>query len=125
MRHPQFSFLKGDAMAFTFAQLTDTHTYGSPPTIVFLGTQDIHDPVATAEKFKQLMEENGRRSDLHIYEGQKHGFWNERNPEYYFKTVVEMDRFLASLGYLTGEPTLTAPSSENDKSTHWNRRLII
>ncbi len=88
----------------------------TPPTVVFLGTKDKWVPVATAEKFKKMMEANGCRSDLHVYEGQEHGFWNVRNPEYYFKTVVEMDRFLVSLGYLKGEPTLKAPSSEEIKN---------
>jgi hypothetical protein len=52
------------------------------------------------------MQEKGVRSDLHLYEGQPHGFFNYRNKEYYTKTVIKMDRFLASLGYLDGEPAL-------------------
>jgi acetyl esterase/lipase len=79
----------------------------SPPTIVFLGTRDDSVPVATAEKFKSLMAAKGRRCDLHLYAEQEHGFFNFRNQEYYAKTVLEMDRFLASLGYLNGEPTIT------------------
>jgi acetyl esterase len=72
----------------------------TPPTIVFLGTQDKHIPVATAEKYKMLMEEKGVRSDLHIYAGQKHGFFNYSHKEHYEKTTAEMDEFLVSLGYL-------------------------
>lgn len=73
----------------------------TPPAIVFLGSEDHHIPVATAEKFKRLMEEKGVRSDLHVYEGQPHGFFNaNRNEEYYKITVAEMDRFLVSLGFL-------------------------
>ena len=78
----------------------------TPPTIVFLGTNDRHIPVETAMEYKRLMEANGHRCDLHLYEGQPHGFFNYRNRDYYTKTVIEMDRFLASLGYLKGEPTL-------------------
>jgi acetyl esterase/lipase len=78
----------------------------TPPTIVFLGTRDKLIPVSTAEKYKKLMEAKGRRCDLHLYDGQPHGFFNFRNEEYYTKTVLEMDRFLVSLGYLKGEPTL-------------------
>lgn len=78
----------------------------TPPTIVFLGTKDKLIPVATARKYKQLMEAKGRRCDLHLYRGQPHAFFNFKNEEYYIKTVLAMDRFLASLGYTKGEPTL-------------------
>ena len=72
----------------------------TPPTIVFLGTKDKHVSPETAQAYKRLMEENGRRCDLHLYEGQPHGFFNYGNTEFYQKTVAEMDRFLESLGYL-------------------------
>lgn len=78
----------------------------TPPTIVFLGTEDKLIPVKTARDYKRLMEEKGRRCDLHLYEGQPHGFFNYRQRKNYTKTVMETDRFLASLGYLKGEPTL-------------------
>lgn len=78
----------------------------APPTVVFLGTEDKLIPVATAEEYKRRMEEKGRRCDLHLYEGQPHGFFNYGRRENYVATVTEMDRFLASLGYLTGEPTV-------------------
>ncbi len=72
----------------------------TPPTIVFLGTRDKHVPVETANTYKRLMEEKGRRCDLHLYEGQPHGFFNYGNAEFYQKTIDEMDRFLESLGFL-------------------------
>jgi acetyl esterase len=78
----------------------------TPPTIVFLGTKDKLIPVKTAKEYKRLMEEKGRRCDLHLYEGQPHGFFNYTKKENYTKTVIEMDRFLASLRYLEGEPIL-------------------
>ncbi|HUT10565.1 MAG TPA: alpha/beta hydrolase [Thermoguttaceae bacterium] len=80
---------------------------GAPPTIVFLGTNDKLIPVATAEKYKAQMEKVGSRCDLHLYEGQPHGFFNHPGPEaslagtYYAKTVSEMDKFLVSLGFLS------------------------
>ena len=90
--------------AFSPMHNIDAHT---PPTIVFLGTEDSLIPVATAQKYKKLMEDAGGRCDLHLYEGQAHGFFNaNRNDEYYAKTVIEADKFLASLGYLNGDPTL-------------------
>jgi acetyl esterase len=82
---------------------------GAPATIVFFGTEDKHVSPETAEAYKQSMEEVGSRCDLLIYEGQKHGFFNYRETKpcpYFVKTVFETDRFLASLGYLDGEPTI-------------------
>ncbi len=77
---------------------------GMPPAIVFLGTKDKLIPVATGEAFKKKMEAVGSRSELFLYEGSPHGFFN-KSP-YYEKTVFEMDRFLTSLGYLKGKPTI-------------------
>jgi acetyl esterase len=82
----------------------------TPPTIVFLGDQDKLIPTATAEKYKKLMEDKGGRCDLHIYEGEGHGFFNYKNYENYVATVIEMDKFLVSLGYLTGESTVQKKS---------------
>ena len=85
-------------------------TADAPPTIVFLGTEDPLIPVATAKLYQQKMEAVGSRCDLHLYEGQPHGFFNyTRSPEHYFKTVRAADVFLASLGYLQGEPTIQEP----------------
>jgi len=75
----------------------------TPPTIVFLGTKDKLIPVATAEDYKRRMEAAGVRCDLHLYKDQPHGFFNKVK---YTETVIEADKFLASLGYLQGEPTL-------------------
>jgi len=82
----------------------------APPTIVFLGTEDPLIPVATAELYQQKMEAVGSRCDLHLYEGQPHGFFNyTRSAEHYYKTVRAADVFLASLGYLEGAPTIPEP----------------
>ena len=88
---------------------------GMPPAIVFFGTNDALVPVATAEAFRDKMRDIGSRSELHLYEGQAHGFFNHPEfkpsapPVYFYQTMRETDRFLASLGYLSGEPTLAAP----------------
>ena len=83
---------------------------GTPPAIVFLGDQDKLIPVSTAEKYKALMEKAGSRSDLHVYAGQPHGFFNKgKKGNYYEKTVLEMDKFLISLGWLKGKPTIKVP----------------
>ena len=89
-------------------QISPMHniTKETPPTIVFLGTKDKLIPTSTAEEYKKRMEAQGGRCDVHLYEGQPHGFFNYKNKQYYNKTVIEADKFLASLGYLKGEPTL-------------------
>jgi acetyl esterase/lipase len=79
---------------------------GVPPTIFFLGTNDHLIPVATARYYQAAMVKVGSRCDLFLYEDQPHGFFNFRNREYYNKTVLETDKFLISLGYLTGKPSI-------------------
>jgi acetyl esterase/lipase len=74
---------------------------GMPPTIFFLGSADDLIPVETAQYFKKIMERTGNRCDLHIYEGQKHGFFNTSNPEYFRLTVEQADEFLVSIGFLS------------------------
>jgi acetyl esterase/lipase len=80
--------------------------YGAPPTILFLGTHDNLIPVETAKYYQKIMEKVKSRCELHLYEGQKHGFFNYKNFEYYKKTVSAADEFLQSLGYLNKEPTI-------------------
>lgn len=77
---------------------------GSPPTTIFLGTADRLIPVATAEKYKQQMEAAGCRCDLHLYNGQSHGFFN--TGQSLRQTLLETDKFLNSLGFLSGQPTV-------------------
>jgi dienelactone hydrolase len=70
----------------------------------FLGTKDKLIPVSTAEYYKTVMEKVGSRCDLHLFDGQEHAFFNR--PLYFTKTLVIVDEFLASLGYLKGKPLL-------------------
>lgn len=83
-------------------EISPLHNIGAdtPPTIVFLGTQDKLIPVATGEKYRDLMKQAGRQCDLQLFEGQPHGFFNYTNRENYERTVVLMDQFLTSLGFL-------------------------
>jgi acetyl esterase/lipase len=90
----------------------------APPTVVFLGTSDALIPVATAENYKGLMEAEGRRCDLHLYEGQPHGFFNFEVPNDgsgpwygYQNTVFKADEFLVSLGYLSNPHATPTPAS--------------
>lgn len=78
-----------------------------PPTIVFLGAKDDLVPVKTAELYEQKMKKNGNRCETFIYPGQEHGFFNlGKNRAHFVKTVTEMDKFLVSLKFLNGEPTV-------------------
>jgi len=97
-RHPEFS-------------PAHNVTKDDPPAILFLGSKDNLIPVATLERFKAAMNQAGVRCDLHVYEGEGHGFFNagRGDNKYYRLTVIAADQFLASLGWLQGAPTLTAP----------------
>ena len=52
------------------------------------------------------------------FEGQKHGFLNLRNSDgrYFVEAMQLTDRFLASLGYLKGEPTIGKDTAEKPAS---------
>lgn len=101
---------QNERMGERWKEISPAHNIrkGAPPTIVFLGTNDKLIPVEIAENYKSKMEEVGSRCDLHLYDGQKHGFFNQKKDshEYYNKTVRETDLFLISLKYLKGEPQL-------------------
>ena len=75
---------------------------GVPPAIVFLGTEDKLIPVATGKSFQQKMQDVGSRSELILFDGEPHGFFNfgKGDGANYRKTVEAMDDFLASLGFL-------------------------
>jgi acetyl esterase/lipase len=79
-------------------------TSNAPPAVVFLGTKDYLIPTAVAERFQANMEKAGVRCDLHLYQGQNHGFFNQE--PYRTATLIEADKFLESLGWLEGKPTL-------------------
>ncbi len=74
-----------------------------PPTIFQVGTKDKLIPVATAERYKKLTEDAGARCDLRLYEDQPHSFFHKAK---YYETLLETDKFLTSLGFLSGPPTL-------------------
>lgn len=80
---------------------------GMPPAIVFLGTKDALIPVATADTFKAKMEGVGSRSELMLFKGAPHGFFNygRGDGQAYRDTVRAMDTFLESLGFLTADAT--------------------
>lgn len=79
---------------------------GAPPTIFFLGTNDVFVPVETAKYYKKVMEKVGSRCELRLYKGEGHGFFNFKNFKYYKETILEADKFLQSLGYLKEYPNI-------------------
>lgn len=84
----------------------------APPTMVLLGTEDIYVPVETAKRYERLMHEQGRGCDLHLYEGAEHGWYNLWvSRDAMAESLIRMDRFLTSLGYLNGAPLLELPES--------------
>lgn len=95
-----------DRAAKWFPAISPAHniTADDPPTIVFLGTKDSLIPVATAEKFQTDLETAGITAELHLYEGQPHGFFNEsKNQQAFLDTVMKTDAFLVKLGWLQGK----------------------
>ncbi len=92
-----------------YKQISPLHNIkeGLPPTIIFHGTEDTAVPVESIQYFQVASIRLGNRCELFLYEGQEHGFFNfSRNEENYKKTVYDTDKFLISLGYLNGEPTI-------------------
>ncbi len=79
---------------------------GMPPAIVFLGTKDKLIPVATAEKFRDAMRAAGSRSELVLFRGRGHGFFNasREGGKDYRATLAAMDRFLTELKFLQPAP---------------------
>jgi acetyl esterase len=80
---------------------------GMPPAIIFFGTDDRL--LAGGRGFLTKGRELGNRVELYTAAGQPHGFFN-RSP-WNEVTAREADRFLVSIGYLTGEPTLNTPDA--------------
>lgn len=80
---------------------------GIPPTLILHGSEDIYNSPETIMAYKKTMENSGNRCDVVIYDGQEHGFFfYEHSVKYYKETVLEMDRFLISLGFVKGEPSI-------------------
>lgn len=92
-----------------YKELSPAHNVSSddPPTAIFIGRNDKLIPTTTIERFADAMKKAGVRCDLHIYDGQGHGFFN--NDPSRTITLIETDKFLTSLGYLSGEPTIRPP----------------
>ncbi|MFW6146564.1 MAG: alpha/beta hydrolase [Planctomycetota bacterium] len=89
----------------------------APPTLILHGEDDAICPVHTVRLFAAKLRDLGVRCDLAIWPGEGHGFFNyHRSRPCFIATLAEADRFLASLGYLRGEPTVEAWVAEADQT---------
>ena len=80
---------------------------GLPPMIMFYGEKDRF--LEGARQFQDAAEKAGIRCDIVTWKDVGHGFFNygrNRNREF-AATLEATDRFLESLGYLEGEPTVS------------------
>ncbi len=86
-------------------------TPDDPPAIVFLGRNDTLNGVPVVERFQANMKKAGVGCETRFYDGQGHGFFN--GEPWKTATLIEADKFLASLGWLKGPPTLKEPDLSN------------
>jgi acetyl esterase len=96
-----------------FKEFSPAHniTADDPPAIVFLGRNDTLNGVPVVERFQANMKQAGVRCETRFYDGQAHGFFN--GEPWKTVTLIEADKFLASLGWLKGPPTLKEPDLSN------------
>lgn len=76
----------------------------TPPTIILSGTNDNLVPVIKINEYKEIMISNNVRCDVIFYKDAEHGFFNKG--EDFVDTVYQLDLFLKSNSYLTGDPTI-------------------
>ena len=87
-----------------------------PPTAVFLGDRDELVPVKTAEAFRDGQRALGVRSELAVFPGEHHGFFNRAKSVPGFTAVRRgTDAFFVSLGWLAplkaGDGPATRPAT--------------
>ena len=93
----------------------------SPPALILFGTNDRLK--AFGDAYWKKAEGVGVRAEKFLAEGQPHGFFN-RSP-WRERTLIAADKFLASLGFLAGKPTVTVPEvTEGAAGTQQGRRRV-
>ena len=91
----------------------------SPPALLLFGTAD---PLkAQGDEYRKKAASLGVRADDYAQEGLGHAFFN--NSPWMEHTLIAADRFLASLGFLEGEPTVRVPSTEELKRARERDRV--
>lgn len=83
----------------------------APPCVIFFGSDDAL--IAHGEMYWKKAKELGVRADRYVEEDKGHGFFNASPSRQ--KTIIVADKFLASLGYLEGKPTMTVPEGDELK----------
>ncbi len=79
-----------------------------PPGIILVGSKDGVLPPAALKGFLALCQTAKVRMESVVYPGEGHSFFGlRRSPDRFYDTTLEMDKFLASLGWISGPPTLT------------------
>jgi acetyl esterase len=83
----------------------------APPTLILSGEKDQIVPMPFLKKFQAQLQAVGVRCDAVFYAGQGHAFFHRdrENGKFYYETLLETDKFLTSLGWLHGPPTLEKP----------------
>ncbi|MFB9056123.1 GDSL-type esterase/lipase family protein [Mariniflexile ostreae] len=95
-------------------EISPTHHIkkGTPPMLIFHGTDDDTVPFENAERFTKLMKEAGNACELVAVDYVGHGFFNGdffrkySGNKYFNLTMYQTDVFLKKLGCLKGKPTL-------------------
>jgi len=90
----------------------------TPPALILFGTND--GLKVFGDEYWAKAEKLGVRADKFLAEGQGHGFFN-RSP-WLEKTLIAADKFLGSLGYLKGEPTIKAPAETGQSGAQQRRQ---
>lgn len=106
LNFPEFSIKDADGKALDGFWPTPFLKKGAPPAIIFFGSND--KMASQGREFLAKAKTLGNRAELYIADGQPHGFFN-RSP-WTEVTARQSDLFLASLGYLQGDPTLKLPA---------------
>ncbi len=66
----------------------------TPPALVMHGTADTAVHHENSVEFVEKMKRHGGRAEIVLYPGQRHGFFNYGNGEYFDRTTQEMVRFI-------------------------------
>jgi acetyl esterase/lipase len=83
---------------------------GGPPAILFFGTEDHFQD--KARDFARQLVGAGTRAEFYTAAGQHHAFFNRFPGSPWHALVLrQIDLFLASLGYLQGDPTVRIPAN--------------
>lgn len=71
---------------------------GAPPTLILGGAEDKVAKPSTLSEYQAKMKSAGAQCEVIFYPGAQYGFY--RKATYFKETILEMDRFLSSLGWL-------------------------